>query len=650
MNINNIKHLRISALILGSFIGSYFLFVLFPGVFHPLDLRVRDYAFRVRYQLFGRGETYNQLVHLDINDSTFQVFKPHEWNRSVDARVVNILTDLNVSAIAYDMSFSDPSGKEDDRNFLDAVSDSSRVYFPVVLGVENEGNRLRPLQVIHNGEVYERNILWKLKVSREGEPINALNAVILPLPELRKHGRGIGHINAYPDLDGVYRRVPLIIRYKDGYVPSLTFRMVCDYVHVPASNIEVSFGQHIILHDAKLPYMKKDDIVIPIDKHGRMIVNFVGPWGDSFDHFNYGEIWNAMDDSRSLDQMRDVMDGDLVVVSNVATGYMDVGNCPVETLYPLSGVHSNVANTILTGGFLYELAEWKRVVINLLLMALIIGAALRYGAMNFSFLIILVFLGFLVFACWLFFYQNILTNVVQPYIGLQLSLVMVNLYSYISERKEKALIRHKFENYFAPSILDKILHSREKLEVSEKKILTILFSDISGFTSWSATQEPEEVRSTLNEYFEEMSKIVFKYEGTIDKYIGDGLMVFYGDPFEQADQAMCAVKTAIEMQQKTRELKQRWQSKGRFPIKIRIGINRGEVVVGNMGSERRMDYTVIGTAVNIAERLEGKASLDGILISETVYLEVKGLIEARFIENLTLKGIEENINAYEVVY
>tara|TARA_B100001964_G_C14059445_1_gene520697 strand:- start:177 stop:749 length:573 start_codon:yes stop_codon:yes gene_type:complete len=186
------------------------------------------------------------------------------------------------------------------------------------------------------------------------------------------------------------------------------------------------------------------------------------------------------------------------------------------------------------------------------------------------------------------------------------------------------------------------------LKINEKKVLTILFSDISGFTLWSDTQTPEEIRSTLNEYLEEMSKIVFKYEGTIDKYMGDGLMVFYGDPFEMADQTLCAVKTAIEMQQKTRELKRRWQSQGRLPIKIRIGINRGEAVVGNMGSEKRMDYTVIGSAVNIAQRLEGKAPVEGILIGESVQREVKGLVKTKFYGKVALKGVEEELDVYEV--
>ena len=647
MNTNKNKHIRILILILGSFIGSQLLFILFPDVFDTLDLRVRDYAFQARYQLLGGGKVYHQLVHVDISDSTLQEIKPHKWDYSADAKVVNVLTELNVGAIAYDIVFSEPTEAEEDQDLIDAVSGSKRVYFPVVMRKgDNRGRSVSP-QTASDEEEFMKDQVWKLKVSREGNPLSA-PGIILPFRELRGHEKGIGHINASPDRDGVHRRLPLLYRYNDGYVPSLTFRMVCDYVQVAASDIEVFFGQHIILHDAKLPYQKKEDIIIPIDEQGNMIVNFAGPWGDPFDHFNYAELLNASDDNERLDQIRDVMDGDLVLVANQSTGYMDIGNTSIEAQYPLSGVHTNVANTILTKNFLYELSIWKQVAIDTSLMALIIFVALRFGTQNFIYIIILVSIAFLVFASYLFFYHNILTNIVRPQIGLQLSLILVSVYSYIHELREKTLIRHRFECYFAPSTLNKILKSRDMLKINEKKVLTILFSDISGFTLWSDTQTPEEIRSTLNEYLEEMSKIVFKYEGTIDKYMGDGLMVFYGDPFEMADQTLCAVKTAIEMQQKTRELKRRWQSQGRLPIKIRIGINRGEAVVGNMGSEKRMDYTVIGSAVNIAQRLEGKAPVEGILIGESVQREVKGLVKTKFYGKVALKGVEEELDVYEV--
>ena len=147
-----------------------------------------------------------------------------------------------------------------------------------------------------------------------------------------------------------------------------------------------------------------------------------------------------------------------------------------------------------------------------------------------------------------------------------------------------------------------------------------------------------------------MVKIVFKHEGTVDKFIGDGLMIFFGDPLDQDDHAVRAVKAAVEMQLVVRELRQRWQTLGRLPIKIRIGINTGDVVVGNMGSDKQMDYTVLGKNVNIAARLEANAPPEGILISESVSNYVKDFAEVKFAGKITVKGIEEEFNTYEVEY
>jgi adenylate cyclase len=184
---------------------------------------------------------------------------------------------------------------------------------------------------------------------------------------------------------------------------------------------------------------------------------------------------------------------------------------------------------------------------------------------------------------------------------------------------------------------------------AEQKVITVLFSDISGFTSWCTTQPPEAIHRTLNEYFELMTEIVFRNEGTVDKFIGDGLMAFFGDPLAQSDHALRAVRTGIEMQQAVRGLRTRWEAEGRMPIHIRIGINSGEMVVGDMGSRRIMAYTAIGSHVNLASRLESKAPIDGVLVSAPVYQAVKGTVTTRFAGKITAKGISEDFETWEVI-
>jgi adenylate cyclase len=187
------------------------------------------------------------------------------------------------------------------------------------------------------------------------------------------------------------------------------------------------------------------------------------------------------------------------------------------------------------------------------------------------------------------------------------------------------------------------------LNRGQRKVLTIMFSDIKDFTHYSSTYSPDRIRSFLNEYFESMVDIVFAYNGTLDKYIGDGLMVFFGDPEPLPDHALRAVQAAVAMQKKAAELMQKWLREDGFPLEIRIGINTGEVVVGNMGSSKRLSYTVLGSAVNLAKRLESCATTNGILLSQSTYELIKSAIPTRFFGEIQVKGIEAPVSTYEVI-
>jgi adenylate cyclase len=248
-----------------------------------------------------------------------------------------------------------------------------------------------------------------------------------------------------------------------------------------------------------------------------------------------------------------------------------------------------------------------------------------------------------------FAFGGVMPALAAPTIGFVLVLVAANMYRFFQAEQEKLRFRVRMERYFAPRLMSKILQAPDKLMTAEKKVITVLFSDIAGFTSWCTTQPPDIIHHTLNEYFELMTEIVFRNEGTVDKFIGDGLMAFFGDPLEQPDHALRAVRSGIEMQQSVRALRARWEAAGGMPIHIRIGINSGEVVVGDMGSQRIMAYTAIGSHINLGSRLESKAPVDGVLVSAPVYERVKGEVATRFAGRITAKGITEDFDTYEVI-
>lgn len=634
-------------LITGSFLAAWLLFYLIPGLFQSWDLLSRDQLFKFRYKIFGKRETSPYIIHVDMDDASLRDLPYSSEDQNLYGDIVTILNDAYADSIIFDMVFIRCEDLEKCNVLLNATESFGKVYFPVIL---------RPLEEIHP-EGGKENLVkkeipadtyWQPNILVPGEPIDA-GIAFTNYGQLEEVARGLGHITCYPDQDGIYRKFPLLIKTEKGYIPSMSFRQVCEHLKMTPDRIDVAFGSDITLRGAKFPDGRKKDIRIPIDRQGKTIINYTGPWQDSYSHYSFARLMKLAQDEELFDQLIDEIEGAMVVLSDVSTGGRDFGSIPLENFYPLSGLHANVINSILKEDFIDVLSVREEILTDVLLAAFIFGAALFHRGIGFATGTIVFYLAFLAFSSWLFFYQNIFSNIIRSSIGIVLSFGTVNIYKYLREEKEKAFIRASFESYFAPELLNKILKSKEALESREKKQLTIMFSDIVGFTSWSSTRHAEEIHRTLNEYFDEMAKIVFKYQGTIDKYIGDGLLVFFGDPIEYEDHPLRAVQASIDMQKSVRELKKRWKKEGGMPIKIRIGLNTGEVVVGNMGSAKRLDYTVIGANVNLAQRLESNAPHEGILISRSVYDSVHESVPTKPVGKIKVKGYTEEIEVFEVL-
>ena len=211
--------------------------------------------------------------------------------------------------------------------------------------------------------------------------------------------------------------------------------------------------------------------------------------------------------------------------------------------------------------------------------------------------------------------------------------------------------RQAFERYLSPNIVDKILANPDEIHLGgENQTVTILFSDIRGFTRMSEKMEPHAVVELLNEYFSEMTDLIFDSGGTLDKYLGDGIMAVYGAPLPKPDDALRAAKTAIEMQRALVALNREWENRGQQPLRIGVGVNTGPVTAGNIGSPKHLDYTVIGDAVNLASRLCSNAAGGQILVSESTYLELNGRIPAQRLEPIRVKGKETPVELHEILW
>ncbi|HTY09653.1 MAG TPA: adenylate/guanylate cyclase domain-containing protein [Bacteroidota bacterium] len=630
-------------LIAASFCVSHFLFWIFPGVFHSWDHQTVDRLFPVRTALHPPAYD-SSILHVDIANSTIKKLS-YYFPRRYYGDVLNVLNRMNCSAVAYDIIFAQKVQPLDDSVLLESTRRFGRAYFPVAFGLDD--TTVNTATAFPDVIRFLDSTAWTLEAKDAGDFYRA-GATLLTWSDLAAAARGIGFISVEPDDDGVFRRVPLLIRYKEKFYPSMAMRLVCDYLHVPPDKITVAGGTSITLHAAQLPGGTKRDIIIPIDSRGNMLINWIGGWS-AMRHLSFAQVLNIADDNDEVEAYGEQYGGSIALVGDVSTGASDIGPTPFEQNFPLVGLHANVLNTILTENFLEELPAVPMFLLEVLFAAAIFVFATRFPSVRFSVAVTGLLAAYLVFAAGIFIYGNVIVSFIRPFISGLFSASSVVVYWYMTEEKEKQKLRSKFEQYFPPSVVRQMVDAPDSLStLPKRKEITIMFSDIKSFTTYSSTMTPEEISTTLNEYFEAMTDIVFKYGGTVDKFIGDGLMVFYGAPEPQPDHALRCVKAAIEMQLKCRELKRRWEPAGRLPLRIRIGINTGEVVVGDLGSARRMEYTVLGSDVNLAQRLESNAPVEGIMISEATYRHVKGQVPIRPLEPIKVKGLDTPVAVYEV--
>jgi adenylate cyclase len=641
-------------LILASFLAVHLLFWLLPNVFVPWNAQTVDQFFTLRSKSDDLRPRYDStIVHIDISDRTFEILENSYLNRLHYAQVVRNLAEMGTALQLWDFILPAKTNLQEDSAFVVATANARNVHFGLAFRL-GDRRRLRLSASGTTASQYLEMTKWDVQVHGNPRQMYQAREALITFPALAAASQGLGFLNLTFDRDGVYRRAPLLIRYHEAYYPSFALRAACEYLRVSPDRVVLEPGTSITLKGARQPGGQPHDIVIPIDRSANMLVNYVGPLVRqdstlSMLHSNFADILRASDDRMELDIWRDELKGKIAVVSEVRTGAADVGPIPGDNDFPLSGVHSNAINTILTENFLRQADGLQMFLIELAVGILLVLLAFRLSSRNFSLgalgLIILYFAA----AALLFLYSNAMVNVLRPILEVGLGAFAVVAYRYVNEQKQKEVLRRTFEAYFPPSVVRRIMLNPALVTATgQKKELTILFSDIKSFTTYSSTLPPDEIQKLLNEYFEAMVEIVFKYEGTVDKFMGDGLMVFFGDPEPQPDHAVRCVRAATEMQRKCRELKARWVREGRFPLMVRVGVNTGPVVVGNMGSQRRLSYTVLGADVNLAQRLEANAPVEGILISQRTYDLVKDHVATRALDPIKVKGLNEPVQVYEV--
>lgn len=547
-------------------------------------------------QLFPARQADPAIAIISIDDKSIQAIGRWPWDRSEHARLLDKLGNLP-AVIGYDVSFPEASTAESDLKLAKAIQLTNRVVLPA------ETNSIQPLA---------DKILLK--------------DLLVPIPELRQHSQ-IGLVNMLPDQDNVTRRTPIVLETPDR------------------SELR-NFSEEIL----SLYYKSREDPSgedklknIPVTR-GFMRINYVGrPF--TFKHYSFADV---LDGTIPASEFTDK----IVLVGATAPDLHDNQLTPVSQGLPMSGVeiHANVIQTILTQHYLQP-ESTAVTLLTIFLMCSVVSVAFIIFSLIPGLVVLLVALfGYATYAI-ISFDKGTIHNLIFPIFGILIAYVTASLYKYYVENRQKRFIRKAFSYYVSESVMRDILDNPNKLSLGgERKEVTVMFTDVAGFTSISEQLPPEQLANMLNNYLTRMTKIVFDHKGVLDKFIGDAVMAFWGAPISNPKHALNACETAIQMMDEIERIRVEWKELKIGTFDVRIGINTGEMVVGNMGSDLRFDYTLLGDHVNLGSRLEGINKEYGTraIISQFTYDQVKDHVVVRKLDRVAVKGKAKSITIYEL--
>ncbi|MDH5717997.1 MAG: adenylate/guanylate cyclase domain-containing protein [Spirochaetia bacterium] len=487
-----------------------------------------------------------------------------------------------------------------------------------------------------------------------------------PLAEIGNAVQCIGFANIRKHDTGVNRTIPLVIKWENQYYPSIDLCIIARYYGIDyKKDIEIEMGKHIKIKnipnkkikigptpkETDIMYRpnKEREITIPIDEEGFMFVNFIGgPW--SFPSHSFVNIAEAGEGAFAEDDPFSNMI--LLTAMYYATGVAkDIHAGPFGEMAGIEH-HANAINTILTQDFMNMASNWFNFFIYLFIGLAIGYTAPRYNMKKVIIGVIVFLILFIAETFTVFNFFNFVHHFIAPILEMSVVLIAITAYKVLTEEENVKYIRSTFSKFVSKDVVNELMANPESLKLGgEKKEITVFFSDIRGFTGMSEALTPEDLVHLLNDYLSAMTEIILGYKGTIDKYMGDAIMAFWGAPLQQKEHAYLACLASLKQMQELKKLQEKWAEKKLPVIDIGIGLNTGFSVAGNMGSSHRMDYTVMGDSINLGSRLEGTNKMYGtnIIISEYTYEKVKDKIIARELDSIRVKGKIEPVTIYELI-
>lgn len=664
---------KIGLLLTGVVLIMYLLGDRLPVGIQLLDvLEFRTYDMRMRSE--GTRIPAGDVTIAAIDEKSLAAIGRWPWSRRTQAELIDKLDALGARVIALDIFFSESENSKllahigrleaeqgatdksspyesikralaTDSTLARAITNSGKVILSIVLLSEEEASGRPAAEATRALDQVQDQAIRAILDSGDGSlnfDMPRTFGVLVNLPEIQSGAKYAGHINSTPDSDGTVRRASLVMRHKGHFFPSADVQAARAYLGV----------DDLLLHTTHygITGLVVGSRTVKTDERGRALIHYHGP-EKTIPTISISDI-----DAGTVDPA--FIKDKIVIVGPTAKGIGDVVVTPYGTVFPGVEIRANTIQNLIDNDFINR-PDWVTLVdalvilvVGLLLSWLLTQIGMWQGAaLALAFLVIHTLVAVMLFrAPWL---NMLWLNIVYPSVLIVLLFVSSTITKYVSAETGKRQIKKAFQHYVPTAVVNDITDNVDRLRLGgEKRELTVLFSDIRGFTSVSQSLAPEDLVRLLNVYLTQMTAKVFDHDGLLDKYIGDAIMAVYGAPIHREDHAVLACRTALDMLDALDELQVTWKAEGLPILDIGVGINTGSMVVGNMGSEDRFDYTVIGDAVNLGSRIEALNKTYGtrILISEFTYEQVRGEFpHVREIDITRVRGRTEPVRIYELM-
>lgn len=633
-----------------------FSFILFWSAYNLSKNFLEDKAYDFLVKTTAKSTPSKDIIVIAIDDQSINKIGRWPWKRTNYTDLFEYLENYGqAKVIAFDSIISSYGEKNDDKEFFKRLSKLDKVvsgvffskqktFLPYFDNINSEETEKifkekfsinvvdkRPADLIKNAEYYNNSYTLK-------EIINSVS--------------GLGSVLSNPDKDGVIRKAEPVFYYKNAYYPSLALAVYNKLTPMSYKATKNSFR-------SESESFKNINIPLSSDNNGSFSYIKWYKTPDKSQTYPYKTIsaYKIIDSYKNIKSgkhpiiTKESLKDKIVIVGVTATALKDVKSTPMGADYPGVYIQATIINNFLDNQFIEIPADSVKMLVILTITLLTFLIVLTLPALYSAILSTILALSYFSFCLFVVYPKNYALDAITPILFIFCSMLIGYGYNYFIENQKKREIKNLIAKYVSKDVLDAILSDVESSKLGGKRAdISVLFADIRNFTAISDVLEPEEVSSILNEYFSEMIPIIFKYKGTVNKFIGDALLVIFGAPVKNSEHPQLAVKCAVEMLEKSNELQEKWQKENKQLIDIGIGISSGVAFVGNIGSDERYEYSAIGNTVNTANRLESfnKLYKTNILISDQTYERVKDIIEGIEVDSVCITQNAEPIKIYEV--